>query len=328
MRFLSDQTGSRRRRGRTGELPGAALVELHSFARAEEVLTGAIRVVLAAQGSLDRMRRTQGRMQELACQAEDEALEIPARVALHRRFAEHLDELARVACTTEHVGARMLDGSLAAGLTYVVDMDGIWDRRVSVVVPDCRLAALGLSGELGLSTPEESRQAAAALRQAAARMQDVRLALGQTRDQLAETVEGLSRPTMLAFIQLHGAAIEHLRRGAAAMRAQQKQTADQECVLVGAILDIIANYSLSIAPGMCDNLGTLLSQLKQCVQHAHSAEDLDQVVPVLAELQQTWQQEAQRPLVVSGPNGRRHRITTSAMGRVEQDGELGMVTGG
>ena len=326
MHFASEQTGSKRQR-RPGELPGARSVALHSLARAEQTLTGAIRMVLAAQGALDRMRRDLCRMQDLAREADTQALEIPARVALHRSFLERLDRLARVAGTTEHAGTSLLDGSLAAGLTYVVEMDGIWAQRVTLAVPDCRPQALGLGRELDLSTPEEARQVVAALRRATARVQAVRLELGQTRDQLADAVEGLSRPTMLGFIQLHGAAMEHLRLAAAAMQRGLPEVADQECVLVGAILDIIASYSQSIAPGMCDNLGQLFSHLKQTVLGARLAAELDQVVPVLAELQHTWQLEVQRPLVVSGPNGRRHCLTTSAM-RVEPGEDLEMVTGG
>ena len=331
MHFMSDQGRPGRPRGADrggpGELSGAATVQLHSLARAEEALTGAIRMVLAAQGGLDRIRRALGQMQDLARQADSEDLEIGARAALHRRFVEQLDLVTRGAGTTEYAGKRLLDGSLATGLTYVVKMDGIWHQRVSLAVPDCRPAALGLCGEIGLSTAGEARQTVAAVRQVAVRVQALRLELGQARDRLAEAVEGLSRPTMLNFIQLHGAAIEHLRRGSAAMRAGRQEATGQELVLVGAILDIIASYSQSIAPGICDNLRLLLSQLKQRASQASSAGELDQLVPVLAELQQTWQQEVQRPLVVSGPNGRRHRITTSAMREHVPGGkEMGMVS--
>jgi len=294
-------------------------MRLRSFARAEEVLTGAIRMMLTAQGGIDRIRRVLIRMQDLARQADSAELEMPARVDLHRHFLELRDRAARLASSTEHAGGVLLDGSLAAGLTYVVEMDGIWDQRVSVAVPDCRPPALGLDGDPGLGTPEDARQAAAALVQAVLFVRAARLELGQARDRLAEAVEGLSRPTMLAFIQLHGAAIEHLRLGAAALRAGSRQEADQELVLVGAILDIIGSYSLSIAPGACHHLGQLLSHLKQRADEAQSAGELDQLIPVLAELQHTWQQEAGRPLVVAGPNGRRHHITTTAMRSVGQE---------
>ena len=313
------------RRTRPGELPGAAVVCLNSFDGAEHALTGAIRLVLTAQGALDRMRRALSRAAGQARQADDEALAVPARVALHRGFTEQVDDMARLAETTEHAGARMLDGSLAAGVTYVVDMDGIWEQRVSFQVPDCRPGALGLGADAGLGTPQEARQAAAVVGQAAVRLQAIRLELSQARERLAEAVEGLSRPTMLAFVQLHGAALEHLALAAAAMGDGRAPDLQEERVLVCAILDIISSYSLSIAPGMCDNLGVLLAHLKQQVQQASAPEELEQVAPILAELQQTWSQELKRPLVVPGPNGRRHRITTSAM-RVQ--GELEMVTGG
>ncbi len=325
MRIISDPDRPKHRRGRPGELPGAAVVTLCSLDGAEQALTAAIRLVLTAQGTIDSMRRPLSQAAALALHACDEALDVPARVALHRDFTGQRDLLEQQAGTAEHAGARVLDGGLARGVTFAVEMDGIWQQRVSLQVPDCRPGALGLDADSGLGTPDEARLAAAAVGKAAARLQAVRLELSQARERLAEAVEGLSRPTMLAFIQLHGAAMEHLELAAEAMGQGRAQGLAEERVLICAILDIIASYSLSIAPGMCDNLGVLLAHLKQQVQHARAPRELEQVTPILAELQQTWQQELGRPLVVPGPNGRRHRITTSAM-RVQ--GDLEMVTGG
>lgn len=304
---------SRPRMPARDEHPGSTRVRLRSMRRAEQGLTGGIGMVLAATGGLDRMGRSLRRMQDLCRQATRPRLELSERVALHRRFGELRGELERTASSTEHVGRRLLDGSMERGITYVVQPGGIPPRRVWIAIRDCGPRALGLDPLLGLGSPQDAQLASAAVRQAVQRLQNERRELGQARGQLVEILDGLSRPTMESFIQLHAAAREHLHQSALAMRDGNHDVAGQELVLVGAILDIIASYSQAIAPGQSSNLEQLLGQLKQSTTAATRAAELDPAMEVLRELQHTWQREARRPLVVSGPDGRRRRMTSRGM---------------
>lgn len=311
------------------EPPGSDPVSVHlpTPARAERALMDAAEALSVAQATMERVERTISRLLDTALQAHREQLSVPRRSQLQRRLVRRLDRLERVVLAATHRGTRLLDGSLTAGVTFIMPGAGGPRRQVSLAIPDCRSAALGLAPGLGLASAQEAGQTVAAVRRAATLAQARWRELEVARQRLLAALDQLSYPTQQELIQLHTAAVDNVRRLGALVQAGDHEAAAGQLTLVRTIFDLIVTLSRAISPDDSGNIQRLVQLLGQRLAQACQQRDLTQLniaVTVLRDLHSSWEEQANRPLISgAGGRARRRRPSTAALVPVAPAAQLG-----
>ena len=113
-----------------------------------------LQVAEAATGSVVDVLQ---RMRELAVQASSETLDDDGRAVLETEFSELLNEVDRVAASTEFNNQALTDGSVSSVAIHVSGGGGS-DSRITLGFSDVRSATLGVAG-LGVSTVTDAADA-------------------------------------------------------------------------------------------------------------------------------------------------------------------------
>lgn len=102
-----------------------------------------------AVGALQETRFVLQRMRALAMLAADVSLPASGRHTIQAQLSRLAGEVDRIANGTEFNAQKLLDGTFAAGTTLQVGADA--SRAIAFTIPTMTPAALGLSGDEGLS---------------------------------------------------------------------------------------------------------------------------------------------------------------------------------
>ena len=151
-----------------------------------------ISVAQTAEGALQETTNMLQRMRELVVQADnginnDEDLE-----AIQQEVDELIDEIDRVADTTQFSGQNILDGDY--DVDFLVGSQGLDDEKVGISIDDMSAAELGENGVAGVAVAAgfDSEQALADIDSAIEAVGETRSELGATQNRFQSTIANLS----------------------------------------------------------------------------------------------------------------------------------------
>lgn len=151
-----------------------------------------ISVAQTAEGALQETTNMLQRMRELVVQADnginnDEDLE-----AIQQEVDELIDEIDRVADTTQFSGQNILDGDY--DVDFLVGSQGLDDEKVGISIDNMSAAELGDNGVAGVAVAAgfDSEQALSDIDSAIEAVGETRSELGATQNRFQSTIANLS----------------------------------------------------------------------------------------------------------------------------------------
>jgi len=142
-----------------------------------------------AEGALDQVGNMMTRLKELAVQASS----ANAGSNLDKLDAEAqalLDEIDRIATSTEYAGTKLLDGSFTTQ-EFQVGVEAAADNRISVDLGDAQTTALGINA-LDLTSAVNAQTALGLVDTAIGNMADLRGDIGAVQNRLTYTATNLA----------------------------------------------------------------------------------------------------------------------------------------
>lgn len=119
--------------------------QIRSLGQASRNAQDGISLVQTAEGALSEVHSSLHRMRELAIQAANGTYSTEDRAVLDVEFQQIIEEIDRVAASTEFNEIPLLDGT-AASIAIQVGLDSAASDVIDVSLEDVRSATLGLSG--------------------------------------------------------------------------------------------------------------------------------------------------------------------------------------
>lgn len=119
--------------------------ELAGLSQASRNVNDGVSLTQVAEGGLSNIQGQLSRLNELTVAASNGALSPTQREALNTEANAIIEEVNRQASSLEFNGQKLLDGSLAGGVSVQVGTQA--GDTISVAVADSRSAALGLSSD-------------------------------------------------------------------------------------------------------------------------------------------------------------------------------------
>jgi flagellin len=174
------------------------------FAQARLNAANATSVLQTADGALSELNGMLGRMKELSVQAADGSLTDSDRSKINSEFTQLRTELDRIVNSVEFNGTKLLNGGMAAGMTFQVGNNNTADDRITVSIADTGSDQIGTGAGAQLSDQTVSTQAGAqtALQVVEDAIQDVsdrRAVIGTAQNRLSVTINNLA--TMVESLQ-------------------------------------------------------------------------------------------------------------------------------
>ncbi len=109
-----------------------------------------ISLIQTAEGVLNSVHSMLGRMRELALQSANGTYGTAERGYLDDEFQRLIQEIDRIATTTEFNGQALLNGELSGGIAFQVGLNSVVDDRISVAIPDAHASVIGVAGGISL----------------------------------------------------------------------------------------------------------------------------------------------------------------------------------
>ncbi|MBL8738350.1 MAG: flagellin FliC [Planctomycetes bacterium] len=201
---LTDQLGQSFRRLSTGlriasaadDAAGLAISErlraqVRSLDQARRNANDGISMVQTAEGALDESGNLLIRLRELAVQASNGSVSAADRDTLQQEFGDLVDEIDRIAQSTEFNDIKLLDGSQAAVSFHVGIGTTAGVDTLSVSLDSARSADLGID-TLDIGSTGDPLAAIDALDDAIDDVSGLRGRLGATQNRLGSTIANLA----------------------------------------------------------------------------------------------------------------------------------------
>lgn len=155
-----------------------------------------ISLMQTAEGVLDSVHSMLSRMRELALQSANGTYGSEERQYLDSEFQHLVDEIDRIATTTEFNGQALLDGSLSSGISFQVGLSSGADDRISVSIPDAHADHIGITGGTSLNdqsllTVAGSLTSLDSIDVAIRDISSIRAGLGAGQNRLEHTIENI-----------------------------------------------------------------------------------------------------------------------------------------
>lgn len=172
--------------------------QIRGFGQAKRNAADGVSLIQTADGALSELSGILIRMRELSVQAANGVLTAGDRQNVHAEFDALRQEIDRIANVIEFNGTKLLDGSIAAGITFQVGLKNTVNDKITVSVADTRAAQLGdVAASLrvsvqSLSTLTKAQRALGVLETAIAQVVDRQARLGATMNRLATTMNALA----------------------------------------------------------------------------------------------------------------------------------------
>ena len=141
-----------------------------------------ISIIQTAEGATNEVTNILTRMRELAVQSSSETLANSERAYINDEFSQLSNEVGRIASVTEFNGIQLTDGSTTT-IAAQVGIDNATTSRISVVLGDLRVSALGLNS-IDLSTVTGAQSALDALDTAISSVNSMRSGFGSVQNRL------------------------------------------------------------------------------------------------------------------------------------------------
>ncbi len=165
---------------------------IRGLSQAARNANDAVSMVQTAEGGLSEINGMLARMRELAVQAANEGtLGADERLALDNEYQALADEIDRISAVTEYNGAKLLDGSLAAGVGFQVGIFNTADDLITVdAFEDADTTALAVD-TTDVTTAATARTALDALDAAITDVASRRGDLGAAQNRVTVTISNL-----------------------------------------------------------------------------------------------------------------------------------------
>ncbi|MCB9623965.1 MAG: flagellin FliC [Sandaracinus sp.] len=170
--------------------------QTRSLGQAERNANDGISLLQTAEGGMAEVGDMLGRMRELAVQSSSDTVSDNERAFIQQEFTALVEEVDRIANTTEFNGTKLLDGS-ATGLEFQVGMRNDANDRISVDLADMTSATLGTGGggaalsTAGLDSKANAQGAIDIIDDAIADVSGGRANVGATENRLQVTISNL-----------------------------------------------------------------------------------------------------------------------------------------
>lgn len=174
--------------------------ELQSISQASRNVSDGVSLAQVAEGALSNIQDRLGRLSELSVAASNGALSATQREALNLEANSIIEEVNRVANSTEFNGQKLLDGSLTNGVSVQVGTQQ--GDTQSVAVGDSRAAALGVAVTDPFLTQGSSQNFLSTVKDAISAVSSRRAGIGAAQRNLDSAGENL-RSTTVSLASAH-----------------------------------------------------------------------------------------------------------------------------
>lgn len=165
---------------------------VRGLSQAQRNANDAVSMIQTAEGGLGEMNSMLSRMRELAVQAANGGtLGTAERGSLNDEYQALMTEINRISDVTEYNGAKLLDGSLSAGVDFQVGMRNTGNDRISTTAfVDSDATALAI-GTTNLNLATSAQAAITAVDTAIDSVSNMRGDLGAIQNRLSVTISNL-----------------------------------------------------------------------------------------------------------------------------------------
>lgn len=161
--------------------------EVSSLRSASQNISEASSLLQVADGGMSQITMMLDRMDAIATQANNGALNDAAREGLNTEFQNLAKEINRIAENTEFGGITLLDGSLSGDDAANFQVGSTSEDAVSLAIGDVGTSGLFSAGVPNLLTADASAQALSSVRSAMDYVTSQRASLGSTQEALSYT---------------------------------------------------------------------------------------------------------------------------------------------
>ena len=217
--------------------------EIRSMSQAKRNSNDGISLLQTAEGSLDQVGANLIRMRELAVQAANGTLSDEQRGSVNTEFRALIDEIDRIAQTTEFSGISLLNGDLSGGLDFQVGIDGDGNSQISVFIQDTQRGAMGIDN-LSVGTAGDAQGALDTIDGAIDMVTSNRSEIGASHNQLMSAISNLE--TTIENLSAANSRIREVDFAAETAELTRTQILMQAGVSVLAQANMAPQYALSL----------------------------------------------------------------------------------
>lgn len=169
--------------------------EIRSLEQAQRNANDGVSLIQVAEGSLGQMGEILNRMRELSVQSANGTLTDSDRGFIHVEFSNLIQELDRIADTTEFNGTKLLQGDASAGISFQVGLHNSSNDKITLSIANVKSDQLGGAGsKIDTQSVSVTTKALKALTVIDTAIQDlaaVRSVLGASQNRLTRTIENI-----------------------------------------------------------------------------------------------------------------------------------------
>jgi len=164
--------------------------QIRSFGQAERNANDGVSMLQTAEGALNEISGVLTRIRELAVQSANGTLGSAERVYIDNENLALQAEITRISDVTEFNGTKLLDGTVSAGATLQVGINGTTNDQISFSIQDSDFSTL-TGAAVSLSTQTNAQAALTTLDTAINAVSTIRAGLGTVQNRLNVTVANL-----------------------------------------------------------------------------------------------------------------------------------------
>ena len=165
--------------------------DIRSFGVASRNAQDGISMVQTAEGALNEVSDLLGRMRELSMQSANGTLSDEDRVTLDNEFQQVVEEIDRIAETTEFNGVKLLDGS-NSDIAIQVGLGDTDADTISVSAADANSSTLGITAGGGITSASAAQTMLGSIDDAIDSINTTRGTLGAQQNRLGSTLRSLA----------------------------------------------------------------------------------------------------------------------------------------
>ena len=167
--------------------------QIRSLQQAQRNAFDGMSVVQTGEGALNATAGILVRMRELAMQSASDGIGDTERGFLETEFTALIDEIDRIAASTEFNGTALIDGSLATtGLDFQIGIRNTADDRISLTIASAASLDLGVdSASVAVDTKTGAQGSLDTIDTAITNVSTVRASLGAFGNRLNSTIANL-----------------------------------------------------------------------------------------------------------------------------------------
>ncbi len=147
-----------------------------------------ISLVQTAEGALDEVHTILRRMRDLSVQAGNDTNTADDKAKLQLEVADLIEEVDRIATTTEFNGQHLLDATGGTGGTFTLQIGANSSQTLDIAIGDMQTGTLGVDG---VDVAADAAAAVTALDTAIGTVSEERATLGAKQNRLEHTIKNL-----------------------------------------------------------------------------------------------------------------------------------------